>query len=112
MKLFLRLLALLFVIVIIVFSTNNKDLVNVDLWPFELVSLPVWALAWIGIVIGLTLGFIVSWFAGGKVRARARDLHRRLETDRREMAALSKRAEKAEAANQQPRIPLPPADAA
>lgn len=112
MKLFLRLLALLFVVVIIVFSANNKDLVNVDLWPLEVVILPIWALAWVGIVIGLTFGFVVSWFAGGKLRARARELQRRIETDRRDMAALSKRVEKAEAARRPSGIPLPPADAA
>ncbi len=70
---------------VIVFSVNNRENVVLDLWPLDLITvpLPVFSVMLVGIVTGFLAGSLVAWISAGKSRRRAR-----LEAER------AKRAEK------------------
>lgn len=112
LKLLYWLLVLVLSLIIIVFSVNNRQLVEIDLWLYETPPIPLFLVALVGIFIGFIGGGLVAWVGAGKSRARARQLHRGLEAQEREKAILRRKLEKLEAAERQATIPLPPADAA
>jgi uncharacterized integral membrane protein len=106
------LLVLILSLVIIVFAVNNRQTVELDLWIYQTPSIPLFAVALLGIFIGFIWGGIVAWIGAGKYRQRARDLYRRVEADEREKATLRRQIEKLEAGEKRAAIPPPPADAA
>ena len=59
---------------IIVFSVNNRENVVLDLWPLDLITvpLPVFSVMLAGIVAGFLAGGLVAWISAGKSRKRAR----------------------------------------
>ncbi|MCW5700047.1 MAG: DUF1049 domain-containing protein [Rhodospirillales bacterium] len=113
MKLLFWIIALPLALIVIVFALNNRMLIDIDTWPLEYtLKVPLFGIALVGIFIGFLWGGIIAWIGAGKTRKRARDLHRRVETDQREKAALEHKIKKMEAAEQQAAIPPAPADAA
>lgn len=107
-----KILILALLIVVIVFTVNNKQMIEVDIWPLQSVVMPLWLVAWLGIGSGLIFGYVGGWFSAGGTRRRARAAQRSLENNQRELAALRRRVEKFEAAEKESRIPLPPANPA
>lgn len=107
--LFWIIVPLLFLIVI-VFAVRNHADVELSLWPVLTapVSLPVYAVALIGLFIGFLWGGFVAWAQGGRGRERQRLLARRLEVERQEAAAMRERLARLEAAEKSATIPSPP----
>ncbi len=100
-------------VVVVAFSVTNRDVVTVDLWPSPYsVDLPVFGVAVVGIFIGFIWGGIISWVYGGKTRQRVRNMYRRAESDKREIAILSQKVAKLDGAKKVPAIAPPSANAA
>ncbi len=117
MKLIFWIVLFVIAVVIIAFSVTNRDVVTVDLWPSPYsVDLPVFGVALVALFIGFIWGGIIAWIYGGKTRQRVRNLYRRAESDKRELAMLRQKVAKLEgggkAAGKVPAIAPPAADAA
>ena len=113
MKLIFWIVFFVIAVVVIAFSVTNRDVVTVDLWPSPYsVDLPVFGVAVVGIFVGFIWGGIISWVYGGKTRQRVRNLYRRAESDKREMAILRKKLAKLEGSDTVPALEPPKADAA
>ena len=49
-------------VIVIVFSTSNRVVTNVDIWPFDyVIELPVFGVVLSSILIGFIFGSIFSW---------------------------------------------------
>jgi uncharacterized integral membrane protein len=97
---------------IIVFAINNRTDVMVDVWPLPYAaSVPVFAIAFIGIFVGFLWGGLVAWFGAGGIRQRARALRREVETEKREATYLKRRIERLETAEKEAAIPPAPLQA-
>lgn len=60
-------------VLLIVFSVTNRDVVAIDLWPFPVtIDVPLFALVFAAILVGVVWGGISAWLNGGKVRRTAR----------------------------------------
>ena len=113
MKLIFWIVFFVIAVVVIAFSVTNRDVVTVDLWPSPYsVDLPVFGVAVVGIFVGFIWGGIISWVYGGKTRQRVRNLYRRAESDKREMAILRKKLAKLDGSDTVPALEPPKADAA
>jgi uncharacterized integral membrane protein len=113
MKLIFWIVFFVIAVVVIAFSVTNRDVVTVDLWPSPYsVDLPVFGVAVVGIFVGFIWGGIISWVYGGKTRQRVRNLYRRAESDKREMAILRKKLAKLDGSDKVPALEPPKADAA
>lgn len=104
-------------VIVIAFSVANREVVTVDLWPSPYsIDLPVFGVALVTLFIGFIWGGIIAWIYGGKTRQRVRNLYRRTESDKREMAILRKKLAKLEGTDTKsetaPAIAPPSADAA
>ncbi len=97
-------------LIVIVFAVRNHAPVELSLWPVLTtpVSLPVYAVALIGLFIGFLWGGFVAWMQGGRGRERQRLLARRLEAELQETAAMRERLARLEAAEKSATIPAPP----
>ena len=73
---------------IVVFSVNNRADVVLDLWPFDLVTvpLPVFSIVLAGVFLGFLAGGVVAWISAGKARKRARLEAQRAKRAERELA--------------------------
>lgn len=113
MKLIFWIVLFVIGIVFIAFSVTNRDIVTVDLWPSPYsVDLPVFGVALVALFIGFIWGGIIAWVYGGKTRQRVRNLYRRTESDKRELAVLRQKVAKLEGTTKVPAIAPPSADAA
>jgi uncharacterized integral membrane protein len=66
-------------IVLVVFAVNNRDMVEVDLWPLGLVvPWPLFVYVFLGTGIGLLMGALVAWISAGPARKLARERRARL----------------------------------
>lgn len=66
-------------VAIIIFAISNREAATIDLWPAPVSGvLPVWAILFIGIVLGFIGGATVAWLAGGKTRRKARESRRQV----------------------------------
>jgi uncharacterized integral membrane protein len=66
-------------IVLVVFAVNNRDMVEVDLWPLGLVvPWPLFVYVFLGNGIGLLMGALVAWISAGPARKLARERRARL----------------------------------
>ena len=73
---------------IIVFSVNNREDVVLDLWPLDLVTvpLPAYSIILAGIFLGFLAGGLVAWVSAGKFRKRARLERQRANRAEKELA--------------------------
>lgn len=64
MKILSWLFTLPFVLFCVFFAVNNRQIVTVDLWPFDaLISTPLYLISLGGLFIGFLLGATFFWFA-------------------------------------------------
>lgn len=117
MKFIFWIIVFVIAVVVIAFSVTNREVTTVDLWPSPYsIDLPVFGVALVALFIGFIWGGIIAWIYGGKTRQRVRNLYRRVESDKREMAILRKKLAKLEGdgrtAKTVPAIAPPSADAA
>lgn len=75
---FLRwVLFLLVALIVVVFMVQNRDMVDVSLWPLPFVMpAPLWLVIVGFLMLGFLLGVTSAWLSGGSTRKRARDLAR------------------------------------
>lgn len=67
-----------FAAVVVAFAVVNRQAVELDLWPAPFAAtLPVWAVALGGGLIGFLAGSLAAWSAGSKARAAGRAARRR-----------------------------------
>jgi uncharacterized integral membrane protein len=88
----------LFLLVLILFATSNKDDVRVDFFPLPdaVFSGPLYLLVFVVVFAGFVLGAFVAWNTGRTYRRAARQANRRVATLEGELAAMRLRAEAAE----------------
>lgn len=86
----------------VLFLVANRTLVPISLDPFRpenpalsTPALPMWFWLMGMLFMGVALGAVGSWFSGREARAQARDNRRALRAAKKELAALSTRAEQA-----------------
>ena len=66
-------------VVLVVFAVNNRNTVEVDLWPLGLVvDWPMFVYVFLGAGIGLLMGGLFAWISGGAGRKLARERRARL----------------------------------
>ena len=90
MKYILWVITLPLVIAVAVFSVANRGLVEISLWPFTSVTLPLYLLLLASLFVGFLLGGLVAYFSAGSLRARAREARYRAEMLERENARLKR----------------------
>jgi uncharacterized integral membrane protein len=75
---FLRwVLFLLVAFVVVIFMVQNREGVEVSLWPLPFVMpAPLWLIIVGFLMLGFLLGVTSAWLSGGGTRKRARDLAR------------------------------------
>ena len=86
--------------VVIVFTAENLQDVEIGLWPFAgKWAIPLYLVVLLCILFGFIAGGVVAWISGGRRRRRAREmanrnamLLRQIEELRREQAAAQARA--------------------
>ncbi len=68
-------------VAVVVFAVSNRQTASVSLWPlpFE-IDTPVFFLALAPLVLGVFLGGVAAWLAGGKSRRLSRERARQLKT--------------------------------
>jgi uncharacterized integral membrane protein len=77
----------------------NRDMVQVDFWPFwQSLAMPLWVAAYGAFCVGFLLGIFATWAALRGSRVRARTEARRAERLARDNAALEARLAQAQAA--------------
>ncbi len=84
---------------VIVFSVNKRADVVLDLWPLDMVMvpLPVFSVVLAGLFAGFLIGGLVAWISGAKARRRARR-----EGQRADRAVLEIKVAEARLERQQP----------
>ena len=79
-------------VVCVVFALANRQSVMVDLWPFAISYEPPLFLLVLGaLLVGFLLGVLVTWFAAGRTRDKARRAHYRASDLEREVAWLRRK---------------------
>ncbi len=87
-------------VVFVAFSVTNRTVVAVDLWPsLYSIDMPISGVALIALFVGFIWGGIIAWVYGGRTRERVRNIYRRAESDKRELAILRQKVAKLEGAN-------------
>ncbi len=98
----LRLIRLLIAAVVgvylIVFAVQNRDAVDILLWPGLVpITLPVWAFGLLALIGGALLAAVVLWLSGLGWRARAAAAQRKLRAQEQRREAAERREEQAAA---------------
>jgi uncharacterized integral membrane protein len=84
------------------FAVANRDMIQVDLWPFwDRVPLPLYLALGAAFYVGFVFGGVVAWWAGRRARSRGRHEARRAERLARDNAALEARLAQAQATHAQ-----------
>jgi uncharacterized integral membrane protein len=74
---FLRwVLFLLVAFIVVTFMVQNREVVEVSLWPPFVKPAPLWSVIVGFLLLGFLIGAISTWLSGGGTRKRARDLAR------------------------------------
>lgn len=98
-------LILVFVLIVATFSTLNQQEISLRyFFGWETVPFPLFLLILASLILGLILGFLVGLGDRWKLRTQARDLGKRVNALREEIATLSKKPEP-------PEPPSPPPEA-
>lgn len=95
-KVFFWIVAMPLAAAVIVFSVNNRAGVVLDLWPLDMVTvpLPVFSVVLAGLFAGFLMGGLVAWMSGGKARRRGRHERQRAERAERELKDAEARLER------------------
>ena len=120
MRNFLRIIILVpLALIIIAFAIANRQTVSFNLDPFGIAStalnfqMPLFALAFVLVILGVLIGGIATWFKQSHWRRAARSLDSEVRKLRRENEQLRKHAEMAETAARSraepPKLIHPPA---
>jgi len=89
-KRFSWILTLPLIVVAAIFAIANRELITLDLWPFELSpQLPLFVILLACIVFGLVVGSLATWLSAAPTRRRLRQTRRRVAELERERAARS-----------------------
>ncbi len=85
--------ALPLAVVVVVFSLNNRTEVVLDLWPLDVMAMPipVFAVVLAAMVAGFLVGGLVVWNSAGRTRQRARAEARRAKRAERDLLAAQER---------------------
>lgn len=81
--------ALPLLLLLVVFSINNRDAVAVNLWPLRYeIGLPLYLVVLGSLVVGLLLGLFLEWVFEGRNRSALRKERRRLAANEKELGKL------------------------
>lgn len=84
-------LFLIVALVAVVFVVQNRQVVEVSLWPFPFVQqAPLFAIIVACLLFGFLFGALSAWLSGSVARKRARDLARLNEEKARQISQLQK----------------------
>lgn len=84
-------------IVLVVFAVNNRNTVEVDLWPLGLVvAWPLFVYVFLGAGVGLLMGLLFAWISGGTTRKLARERRARLRELEHKIETMQTRIDAAE----------------
>ena len=81
------------IIVVALFAVNNRQSVDLELWPlpWALPPIPLFVLTLGAILFGFLFGCLVMWLTGAKHRRRLRDARRDLDAVRSELHVVKQR---------------------
>ena len=81
------------IIVVALFAVDNRQAVEIELWPlpWALPPVPVFVLILGAILFGFLFGCLVMWLTHGKQRRRLRDTRRDLDAARSELHVVRQR---------------------
>ena len=110
MRAILRLLQwvlfLLVAFVVVTFMVQNREMVDVSLWPLPFVKpAPLWAIIIACLLFGFLLGAISAWLSGGGARKRARELARLNAEKAQQISQLHQQVAAQKQASPSPRPP-------
>lgn len=89
MKRFSWILTLPLIVVAVIFAIANRELITLDLWPFEASPrLPLFVILLACVAFGLAVGGLATWLSAAPARQRARQARRRVAELEREAARL------------------------
>ncbi len=86
-------------IIVIAFAVANRRWTTLSFDPFNqeapfaAMSLPLWAILFVGTFIGLLVGWVVAWFGQGKWRKLAKESRSEISRLQEELTMLRKDAE-------------------
>ena len=107
MRYILWIITLPLVIVAAAFAVANRGLVEISLWPFEIVTLPLYLVLLVAVFVGFLLGGLIAYFSAGASRARAREARYRAEMLERENARLKRDTARAKEPQRSDALSLP-----
>ena len=107
MKYILWIITLPLVIIAAAFAVANRGLVEINLWPFEVLTLPFYLVLLVSLFVGFVLGGVVAYFSAGGTRARAREARYRAEMLERENARLKRDTARAKEPKRTDALSLP-----
>ena len=85
-------------VALIIFAVSNRNVVSVDLWPLPVaLEIPLFALLFAALVIGVAWGGIATWLSGGAGRKAARAKTREAKRADNEIRNLKDQVSKLEA---------------
>ncbi len=98
----------LFLLVLILFATSNKDEIRVNFFPLPdaVFSGPLYLLVFVVVFAGFMLGAFVAWNTGRRHRRFSKQCQKRIVQLEGELAAVRLRAEAAEERLVQPAVPV------
>jgi len=110
MRAILRLLQwvlfLLVAFVVVTFVVQNRQEVEVSLWPLPFTKpAPLFAIIIACVLLGFLLGAFSAWLSGGGARRRARELARMNDEKARQISQLNRDVATHKQSGQQPRPP-------
>jgi uncharacterized integral membrane protein len=104
---FLRwVLFLLVAFIVVTFMVQNRDVVELSLWPLPFVKpAPLWAVIVGFLLLGFLVGVTSAWLSGGGTRRKARDLARSNAEKAQQISQLNQQITTLKQAASSPRPP-------
>ena len=104
---FLRwVLFLLVAFIVVTFMVQNREVVEVSLWPLPFVKpAPLWAIIVGFLLLGFLIGATSAWLSGGGTRKRARQLARSNAEKAQQISQLNQQVAALKPTNAGPRPP-------
>ncbi len=92
--------------IVVIFVVQNRQVVDVSLWPLPFVKpAPLFSIIIACVLLGFLLGALSAWLSGGGVRRRARELARQNAEKAQQISQLRQQVEAQKQAGAQPRPP-------